>query len=52
MLWSVQSVVQSAALWDRLPILRYGVVSAASGAVWSIGGQVSKIKVCGGQHSQ
>ena len=52
MLWSVQSVVQSGALWDRLPILRYGVVSAASGAVGSIVGQIANIKVCCGQHIQ
>ena len=52
MLWSVQPVVQSGALWDRLPILRYVVVSTASGAVVSIVGQIANIKVCCGQYSQ
>ena len=36
MLWSVQSVVKSGALWDRLPILRYVVVSTVSGAVVNV----------------
>ena len=52
MLWSVQPVVQSGELWDRLPILSYVVVSTASGAVESIVGQIANIKVCCGQHSQ
>ena len=39
MVWVAQSVVQSGALWDRLPLLRYVVVSTVSGAVWSIVGQ-------------
>ena len=37
---------------DRLPILRYVVVSTVSGAVGSIVGQVANIKVYGGQRSQ
>ena len=52
MLWSAQSVVQSGALLDRLPILRYVVVSTASGAVGSIVGQIANIQVCCGQYSQ
>ena len=52
MLWAVQPVVQSGALWERLPRLRYVVGSTASGAIGSIVGQVFKIKVCCGQHSQ
>ena len=52
MLWSVQPVVQSGALWDRLPKLRYVVVITDSGAVGSIVGQIANIKVCCGQHSQ
>ena len=52
MLWSAQSVVQSGALWDRLPILRYVVVSTVSGAVGSTVGQIANTKVCCGQHSQ
>ena len=52
MLWSAQPVVQSGALWDRLPIFRYIVVSAARGALGSIVGQIANIKVCCGQRSQ
>ena len=52
MLWSAQSVVQSGALWDRLPILKYVVVSTVSGAVGSTVGQIANIKVCCDQHSQ
>ena len=42
-------MLQSGALLDRLPILRYVVVSTASGAVGSIVGQIANIKVCCGQ---
>ena len=52
MVWSAQPVVQSGALWDRLPILFYVVVSTVSGAVGSIVGQIANIKVNGGQRSQ
>ena len=45
-------MVQSGGLWGRLPRLRYVVVSAASGTVGSIVGQIAKIKVCCGQHCQ
>ena len=45
-------MVQSGALLDRLPILRYVVVSTASVAVGSIVGQIANIKVCCGQYSQ
>ena len=45
-------MVQSGALWDRLPRLRYVAVSTVSGAVVSIVGQIANIKVCCGQYSQ
>ena len=45
-------MVQSGALWDRLPILKYVVVSTVSGAVVSIVGQIANTKVCCGQHNQ
>ena len=44
MLWSAQPVVKSGALWDRLPKLRYVVVSTASGEVGSIVGQIAKLR--------
>ena len=49
--WSAQSVVHMGALWDRLPILRYDVVSTVSGAVVSVVGQIANIKVCCCQYS-
>ena len=52
MLWSAQPVVKSRAFWDRLPVLRYHVGSTVNGAVGSIVGQIAKIKVYCGQHSQ
>ena len=45
-------MVQSGALWERLPRLRYVVVSTASGKVGSIVRKITNVKVCGGQHSQ